>query len=321
MCLGYAPPVAHAVTVDDVRAARERISAHARLTPVLTSRTLDDLCGRQLFFKCENLQRAGAFKFRGALSAVLALEPAERARGVVTHSSGNHGQALALAARIAGVEAQIVVPRGAPEVKQAAIAGYGGRIVPCEPSLASREQTAGAVVEQTGATLVPPYDHPQVIAGQGTTALELLEQVPELDAIVAPIGGGGLVSGLAVAARALAPAVKVIGAEPAGADDAARSKAAGRRLPQEDPRTIADGLRTSLGELTWPIVRDLVDRIVTVGDEATIFAMRLVFERMKLVIEPSAAVAVAAALGPDVPGERVAVVLSGGNLDLTRLPF
>jgi threonine dehydratase len=249
---------------------------------------------------------------------VLALDPGEREHGVVTHSSGNHGQALALAARIAGIVAHVVVPRGAPEVKLAAVEGYGARITRCDPTLTAREATARELCLETGAILIPPYDHPDVIAGQGTVALELLEQVPELDAIVAPVGGGGLLSGIAVTCRELRPRLLVIGAEPAGADDAARSKAAGERLLQLDPQTIADGLRTSLGELTWPIVRDLVDRIVTVEEEAIAAALRLVMERMKLVIEPSAAVAVAGAIGlvRDLAAERVGVVLSGGNLEL-----
>jgi threonine dehydratase len=308
----------YAASLADVLRARERLGADVHRTPVMTSRTLDDLAGRQLFFKCENLQRAGAFKLRGALNAVRALSPEERARGVVTHSSGNHGQALALAARISGIVAHVIVPRGAPEVKRAAIAGYGARIVECEPTLAAREQSARAVAAETGAVLIPPYDHADVIAGQGTVALELIEQVVELDAIVAPVGGGGLLSGTAIVARKLHPELSVIGAEPAGADDAARSKAAGERLPQLDPRTIADGLKTSLGELTWPVVRDLVSRIVTVEEDAIVRAQRLVIERMKLVIEPSAAVAVAAALALKSGERRVGVVLSGGNVQLTQ---
>jgi threonine dehydratase/serine racemase len=310
-----------AVTLDDVRAAAKRIAPYVHRTPIVTCRSIDERAGRTVFLKCENLQRVGAFKLRGAMNAVLALPEAERARGVVTHSSGNHGQALALAARVAGIPAHVVVPRGAPAVKVAAIEGYGAHIVACEPTLAAREESARAVTEATGATLIPPYDHPHVIAGQGTVALEILEQVAELDAIVAPVGGGGLISGIATVLAALRPSVRAVGAEPAGADDAARSKAAGERLPQLDPRTIADGLRTSLGELTWPIVRDRVSTIVTVDDAEIVGAMRLCFERAKLVVEPSGAVSLAAALGRDLRGARVACVLSGGNVDLASLPF
>jgi threonine dehydratase len=313
--------MSYAIGIEQVRAAAERISGQVHRTPVVTSRTLDALAGKRLFLKCENLQRGGAFKLRGALNALLALESEPRARGVVTHSSGNHGQALALAARAAGIPATVVIPRGAPAVKRAAVEGYGARIVECEPTLAAREATTRAIVEQTGASLIPPYDHPDVMAGQGSVALELLEQVAELDAIVAPVGGGGLISGIAVCARALRPSLRVVGGEPAGADDAARSKAAGQRLPQLEPRTIADGLKTSLGELNWPILRDLVEGVVTVDDAQIVAAMRLLFERVKLVVEPAGAVALAAVLTGGVDGERIGVVLSGGNVDLATLPF
>jgi threonine dehydratase len=313
------------VSLESILAARERISAHAHKTPVLTSTTMNRLAGRKLFFKCENLQRGGAFKFRGALNAVLLLPDEVAKRGVVTHSSGNHAQALALAAKLRGIPAHVVMPTSAPSVKRDAVIGYGARVVPCEPTLEARAMTAQAVAEETGAALIPPYDHNDVISGQGTVALELIEQVPELDAIVAPVGGGGLLSGIAVAAKALAPEIRVFGAEPSGADDAARSKATGQRQRQTNPNTIADGLLTELGELTWPIVRDQVDLIVTVSDPEIVSAMRLVFERVKVVVEPSGAVSVAAALSDVVrsmPGlGRVGVVLSGGNVDLGALPF
>lgn len=316
---------AYAATLSDVRAARQRIAGHAHVTPVLTSRTLDGWAGRQLFFKCENLQRVGAFKFRGAMNAVAALAPEVAARGVVTHSSGNHAQALALAARIRGIPAHIVMPSDAPAVKQAAVAGYGARIVLCEPNLEARETTAAAVVAETGGELIHPYDNPHVIAGQGTIALELLDQVPGLDAVITPVGGGGLLSGIALALREAAPAVRVFAGEPAMADDAWRSKQAGRLILQTDPRTVADGLKTSLGELTWPVVRDCVEAIHTVDEDRIIQTTRDVWERLKIVIEPSAAVPVAAALSPAfiaLPGlERVAIVLSGGNVDLTHLPW
>ena len=310
------------VTVDDVRAAAARIAGGVHRTPVLTSSALDALAGRRLYFKCENLQTVGAFKIRGALNAVLRLPAARAARGVVTHSSGNFAQALALAARRSGIAARIVMPSNAPAVKRAAVEGYGGRVVLCEPTLEARAAAASRIVEETGAALLHPFDDPDVIAGQGTLALEVLEQVDAPDAIVAPIGGGGLVGGIAVAVKALRPAVAVIAAEPAGADDAARSKAAGRLIPQTGPQTLCDGLLSSLGEHTWPLVRDLVDGVLTADDAATVAAMRLVWERMKLVVEPSAAVAAAVALSALPPHlGRVVVVLSGGNVDLGRLPW
>jgi threonine dehydratase/serine racemase len=315
----------YAADLRAVRDAAERIASFAHRTPVMTCATLDRLAGRSLFFKCEHLQKAGAFKFRGACNAVRKLAPDVAARGVVTHSSGNHAGALALAAKLRGIPAHVVMPRNASPVKRRAVQEYGGRIVECEPTLAARETTAAAVLAETGGTLIPPYDHPDIIAGQGTAALELLEQVPGLEAIVAPVGGGGLVSGLSVAAKGLAPSIRVFAAEPAGADDAARSKAAGKRIPQMGPKTIADGLLTSLGELTWPVVRDLVERVVTVREEEIIAAMRLAWERAKLLIEPSAAVAVAAVLADEfraLPGfDRVGVVLSGGNVNLDALPW
>ncbi|HSQ57221.1 MAG TPA: pyridoxal-phosphate dependent enzyme, partial [Gemmata sp.] len=235
-----------------IREASVRIAGFVHRTPVMTSETINRLAGRQIFFKCENLQRVGAFKYRGASNAVRKLSAAEAARGVVTHSSGNHAQALALAARVRGIPSYIVMPRTAPAVKKAAVEGYGGIITLCEPNLQAREEAAATVVAKTGATLIPPFDHPDVIAGQGTTALELLEEVPDLDAIITPVGGGGLISGCTIAARGINRTIRVFGGEPLGADDAARSKASGKWLPQTHPNTIADGLLTSTGELTWP---------------------------------------------------------------------
>ena len=262
---------------------------------------------------------------RGALNAVLSLDDARARAGVVTHSSGNFAQALALSARIRGIPAHIVMPSNAPAVKQQAVAGYGGRIILCAPTLEARETTAAAVVAETGATLLHPFDHPDVIAGQGTVALELCEQQPDLDAVIVPVGGGGLLSGIALALRELAPAVKVFAAEPTGADDAYRSKAAGRLVPQTAPDTVADGLLTSLGQWTWPVVRDVVDEVLLVDDAAILTSMRLVYERMKLVVEPSAAVPLAAALLPSFRQrsglERVGIILSGGNVDVERLPW
>jgi threonine dehydratase/serine racemase len=315
----------YAATFEDVRMAARRIAPWARRTPVETCAALDALAGRKLFFKCEHLQKVGAFKFRGACNAVMKL-PEEAARGgVLTHSSGNHAQALALAARIRGIAATIVMPSNSAAPKRRAVEGYGARVVECEPTLAAREETAARVQAETGATLIPPYDHGDIIAGAGTATLELLAQVPDLDAVVTPIGGGGLVSGACVAAAGSRLPVRVFAGEPKGADDAARSKAAGQLLPQADPRTIADGLRTSLGRLTWPIVRDRVEAIVTVEEEEIVAAMRLAWERGKLLIEPTSAVALAAVLREEfrrLPGiERVGVILSGGNVDLDALPW
>jgi threonine dehydratase len=312
-------------TIQDIRAAAARIEPWIHRTPVLTCATLDRLAGRSLHFKCENLQRVGAFKFRGACNAVFALDDLTAAPGVVTHSSGNHAQALALAARLRGIRAQIVMPENSPQVKIDAVRGYGAAITFCAPTQQARERAAAEIVQRTGGVLIPPYDHPLIIAGQGTIALELLHELPSLDAIVVPIGGGGMISGVAIAAKSLQPAIRVIGAEPAGADDAARGKQCGARQGPPEARTIADGLRTGLGDLTWPVVRDLVDEIVVVEDAQIVRAMRLVFERMKLVIEPSAAVGVAALLDESVvrrPGlPRVGVILCGGNVDLDALPW
>lgn len=310
-------------TLADIRDAARRIAPHARRTPVLTCRSLDERFGGRLFLKCENMQRVGAFKFRGACNAVFSLSDDDARRGVVCHSSGNHAQALALAARLRGIEAHIVMPRTAPEVKKAAVAGYGGRITFCEPTLAAREATQATIIERTGAVEIHPFNNPKIIAGQGTAALELLDEVPDLDAIIAPVGGGGLLSGTSIAAKGVKPGIRVLAAEPAGADDAARSLAAGRVLPSEHPRTIADGLLTSLSELTFSIIRAHVERIITVREEAIIEAMRYVWERAKLVIEPSSAVPFGALWGGgiDLRGLRVGVVISGGNVDLAALPW
>lgn len=315
----------YAADLAAVQTAARRIAGLAHRTPVLTCSALDRRAGRSLFFKCEQFQKSGSFKFRGASNAVFSLPDDTAWRGVVTHSSGNHAQALALAARLRGIPAHVVMPSNASLVKRRAVEEYGGRVILCEPTLAAREATAAAVLTDTGGTLIPPYDHDDVIAGQGTAALELLEQVPELDALVAPVGGGGLISGLCAAAKALRPEIRVFAAEPAGADDAARSKAAGVLIPQIGPKTIADGLLTSLGEHTWPFVRDHVERVITVSEEEIVAAMRLTWERAKLLIEPSSAVAVAAVLSEPFRAlaglERVGVVLSGGNVNLDELPW
>lgn len=315
----------HAADLAAVRDAAARIAGLVHRTPVLTSETFDRLAGRKVYFKCENLQKTGAFKYRGATNAVRKLDAATAARGVVTHSSGNHAQALALAAGVRGIPAWVVMPRTASPVKKAAVEGYGGRVVECEPNLADRERVAAELVATTGGTLIPPFDHPDVIAGQGTAALELLEDVPDLDAVVAPVGGGGLLSGVCVAARGLNPSLRAFGAEPLGADDAARSKATGEWVPQTAPDSIADGLLTSLGRLTWPIIRDQAERIVTVTEPQIVAAMRLVWERMKLVVEPSGAVSAAAVLTDEFRAlegiRKVGVVFSGGNVNLDQLPW
>ena len=307
----------------DMALAAERLAGRVHRTPVITSRWLDSAVGARLFCKCENLQQTGAFKFRGALNAVLALDPAVAARGVVTHSSGNHGQALARAAALRGIPCHVVMPATASRAKRAAVLGYGGRITECGPSQSARESACARIRAETGAETIHPYNDPQVIAGQATCARELLEQVPELDAILAPIGGGGLISGTCLAVAGRTPGVAVFAAEPAAADDAARSLAAGRLLADDAPDTVADGLRASLLPLTWHFVSGQVAGILTVSEAAIIAAMRLVWERMKLVVEASAAVPVAVALQhrDRFAGQRVGVILSGGNVDLDRLPW
>jgi threonine dehydratase len=312
-----------APTLEDIRRAAERIRPYAHRTPVLTCAALDRQAGARLYLKCENLQKVGAFKFRGACNAVMSLTEDDASRGVATHSSGNHAQALALAAQLRGIPAYIVMPDNAPAVKKAAVAGYGGRITYCEPTLQARESTLARVVAETGATFVHPYNDARVIAGQGTAALELLEDVADLDVVMAPVGGGGLLSGTALAVAGLSPRTRVLAAEPEGADDAWRSLQAGRIIPSVNPRTVADGLLTSLGELTYPVIRDHVEAIVTVSEGAIIAAMRYVWERAKLVIEPSAAVPLAVFWENkvDLRGLRVGVIVSGGNVDLDRLPW
>ena len=310
-------------TVRDVRDAAARIRGHAIRTPVLTSSTLDAMFGTRLFFKCENFQKAGAFKFRGACNTVISLSQDDARRGVATHSSGNHGAALALAARLRGIPCRVVMPRNAPRVKKAAVAGYGAEIDFCAPTLAAREASLEAIVARTKAVVVHPYDDSRVIAGQGTVALELLDALPDLDLVLVPIGGGGLAAGTALTVKSLSPETRVIAVEPEGADDAYRSFRAGERLPSVAPQTIADGLLTSVGVRNFELVQHFVDDIVTVGDSATVRAMRLMWERMKIVVEPSAAVPLAALIEEriEVRCERVGIVLSGGNVDLDRLPW
>jgi threonine dehydratase len=301
----------------DILAAVERIRLHANRTPVMTSRTLDDMAGCNLFFKCENLQRVGAFKFRGACNAVFSLSEAEAIKGVATHSSGNHAAALSLAASLRGIAAYVVMPSNSPKVKVAAVEGYGGKITVCEPTLAARESTLAKVVTETGAHVVHPYDDVRVIAGQATACKELVEEVPGLDVIVAPVGGGGLLSGTLLSAEHWSPGTKVYGAEPAGADDAFRSFEAGRLIPQTNPLTIADGLRTSLSPRTFKIIHENAAGIVTAREDAIEEAVRLFFSRMKLVVEPSGGVPLGALLEKklDVAGKRVGIIISGGNVE------
>jgi threonine dehydratase/serine racemase len=310
----------YAADLQQIRAAAERIGDGVHRTPVMTSVSLNAMAKRPLYFKCENFQKGGSFKMRGALNALRSLPAAVAARGVVTHSSGNFAQAVALSARLCAVPAHIVMPSNAPAVKRRAVEGYGARVIECEPNLAARERAAAQVVAETGAVFLHPYDQDEVIAGQGTVALEILDQLSEFDAIVVPVGGGGLISGIALALAEQKPSIRVFGVEPSGADDAARSKAAGKWIPQSNPNTIADGLLTSLGERTWPVVRDLVEEILVVDDDAILGAMRLIWERMKILVEPSAATSLAAVLSPDFVNREdfgpTALLLSGGNVDL-----
>lgn len=284
----------------------------------MTSSTLDRMLDTSLFFKCENFQKVGAFKFRGASNAVLCMPEEDLKKGVATHSSGNHAQALALAARKMGVPAYIVMPSNSPEVKQAAVRGYGAEVILCEPTLQAREATLNAVVERTGATFVHPYNNYDIIAGQSTAAQELIQDYPDLDIILAPVGGGGLMSGTALAARYFSPGTQVIGAEPAGANDAYRSFQTGTLIPSVNPKTIGDGLLTSLGEKTFEIILNHVDDIVTCSEQGILQAMRLIWERMKILVEPSSAVPLATLLENkiDVRGKRVGIIISGGNVDM-----
>jgi threonine dehydratase len=311
------------ITLNDIRQAAQRIHPYIHHTPVLTNESLNQIVDTQVFLKCENLQKVGAFKFRGAANAVFSLNDEEAARGVCTHSSGNHAQALALAARMRGVPAYIVMPDNAPSVKKNAVAGYGGQITFCAPTLEAREAALTRIYERTGANVVHPYNDERVIAGQGTAALELLQEVRELDVILAPVGGGGLLSGTSIAATETKKGIRVIAGEPEMADDAYRSLQSGALVPSMKPKTIADGLLTSLGSLTFPIIQQRVEQIVTVSEQVIIDSMRFIWERAKIVIEPSAAVAVGVLWEKkiDLTGLKVGVILSGGNVDLEKLPW
>jgi threonine dehydratase len=309
--------------LDTIRAAHRRIAPHIHRTPVMTSASLDALVGARLYFKCENLQKTGSFKIRGAANAIFSLRAEEAARGVVTHSSGNHAAAVAFAAKQRGIRACIVMPSDATEVKRRAVEAYGGEFTFCEPTLSAREAVAAEIIRKTGAVLIHPFDDDRIIAGQATATVELLEDVPAMDFILAPVSGGGLLSGTAIAAKSLRPTIRVVGCEPKNADDAYRSLAAGRLESVEHPDTIADGLRAALAERAFAILRRDVEQIALVTEEEIIAAMRLMWERMKLVIEPSAAVAVAPLVARRLPvkGSNVGVILSCGNLDLAKLPF
>jgi threonine dehydratase len=311
------------LTLADIRAAHTRIKDRIHRTPVMTSAALNEKAGAQLFFKCENLQKIGAFKARGATNAVALLSDEEAKRGVVTHSSGNHAAALARAAKLRGIPAYIVMPSTVPQAKVASVRRYGAEVILCEPTYAARESNANSVVERTGAVFIHPFNDYRVMAGQGTLALELLEEVPDLTDVLCPVGGGGLISGVATAIKSINPEIHVFGVEPKGADDAAQSLAAGRIIPSTSPNTIADGLRGTIGELTFEEIQRHVDGIVTVSDTEIVNAMRSIWEVLKIIVEPSGAVAYGALVDGqlDVPGRRVGIILTGGNLDLDTLPW
>lgn len=310
-------------TFEDIQKARQRIAEYAHRTPVLNSKQVDQKTGGHIFFKCENFQKVGAFKFRGASNAIFSLSEEEAKNGVATHSSGNHAQAVALAARMRGIPAYVVMPENAPKVKVKAVQNYGAEVTFCESTLEARESTLEQVVEKTGATFIHPYDDARIIAGQGTSAMELLEDHPDLDIIITPVGGGGLLSGTALAAKSIKPDIIVIGAEPTNADDAFRSFKAGELIPVKNPDTIADGLRTSLGKLPFSMITKYVDDIVTVPEESIVEAMRYVWERLNMIIEASCAVPVAAVFDGlvDVKEKKVGIIITGGNVDLDNLPW
>ncbi|MEE4312777.1 MAG: pyridoxal-phosphate dependent enzyme [candidate division KSB1 bacterium] len=303
-----------------IREAHHRILSQIHVTPVLTCESLNELAGADLFFKCENMQKVGAFKFRGASNAVITLSRKDAASGVVTHSSGNHAAALALAAKRRGINAHIVMPRNAPAVKIAAVKNYGGMITFCEPTLEARENTADAIIADTGAVFIHPYNDYRIIAGQGTAALEFLDVVEDLDYLLAPVGGGGLLSGTAISAKSIQSSIQVIGCEPQNADDAYHSYKTGKIVPSVNPDTIADGLKTSLGDKTFAIIRKYVDDIVLVQEQEIVTAMQLIYERMKIVVEPSSSVVLAAALCGrlNISGKKVGLILSGGNVDMSH---
>lgn len=310
-------------TLSDIRKAHSRIRPFIHFTPVLTSQQLNKIFGCELFFKCENFQKVGAFKFRGATNAILSLTDNEKKKGVATHSSGNHAAALSLAARMNGVKAYIVMPESAPVVKKNAVTGYGAEITFCKPTLQAREETTRIIMEKTGATLIHPYDNFNVICGQGTAALELLDEIKDLEIVVAPVGGGGLMSGTSTTVKGINDKIKVVGAEPLNANDAWKSFTTGTLTPSVNPLTVADGLLTSLSELTFSVIRKYVDCIFTAREESIIECMLLVWERMKIIIEPSSATVLA--IIKENPGffngKKTGLIISGGNVDFRKLPF
>ncbi len=310
-------------TEQNIIEAHERIKSIIHRTPILTSTSLNSFFGGSLFFKCENFQKVGAFKFRGASNALLSLSNNDLKKGVATHSSGNHAAALSLAAKIKNVPSFIVMPRTAPKIKKIAVEGYGAKIFFCEPTLKEREETLAKIIEETGATVVHPYDNYAVIAGQATASREIFEELNDLDYLIAPTGGGGLLSGTALSAKYFSARTKVIGAEPKGADDAFRSIRDGVIHPSLNPKTICDGLLAQLSERTFSIIRNNVEEIITVGEESIITAMRMIWERMKIIVEPSSAVALAVILesGEKFAGKKTGLILSGGNVDLENLPW
>jgi threonine dehydratase len=313
----------HIPLKEDIIEVHKNIGKCIHRTPILTSSSINKILGCEIHFKCENLQKVGAFKFRGASSAVFSLTEEELKKGVATHSSGNHAAALALAARIKGANAYIVMPRTAPEIKKIAVEGYGAKIYFSEPSVKSREETLEKVVKETGAVFVHPYNNYSIIAGQATAAKEIFEEITNLDYLIAPVGGGGLISGTSLSAKYFSQGTKVIGAEPKGADDAFRSIRDNTIYPSENPKTICDGLLTALGQYTFPIVKDNVERIITVEEETIIKAMRMIWERMKIIVEPSAAITLGVIMenAELFNGKRIALILSGGNVDLNNLPW
>ena len=307
----------------DIQEAHERIKKIIHNTPVLSSQSINEIFEARFFFKCENFQKVGAFKFRGASNAVFSLNEEEVRRGVATHSSGNHAAALSLAAKIRGIKAYIVMPENAPQIKKKAVEGYGGKITFCKPTLVARETTLEKIIKETGAVFIHPYKNFNVVCGQGTATKELLEEIPDLDIIIAPVGGGGILSGSAISAKAIKPDIKVVAGEPKNADDAYRSFISGKLIPSENPDTIADGLLTSLGAMTFRIIMNKVDEIFLASEKSIVDAMRLVWERMKIIIEPSAAVPLAAIMENKeyFTGKKVGIIVTGGNLDLEKLPF
>lgn len=316
----------YAADISSIREARQRISSVIHKTPVFSSETLNSMSGRRLLFKCECFQKGGAFKFRGASNAILSLDGQQAAKGVVTHSSGNHAAALSLAAKIRGIPAYIVIPNNAPKCKVQNVIRYGGQVIWSEPTMESRQTTAAKVMQETGAVLIHPYNDGRIISGQGTISLELLEDFPEIDTIIVPISGGGLISGVALAAKSVNPSIRVLAAEPIGANDAALSKAAGKIVTLPQTNTIADGLRASLADQTWPVVRDFVDAVVTVEDREIIEAMRLCYEILKIAVEPSGAIGLALVLSRSFQQnpswndcKNIAIIVSGGNVDLDML--